>query len=314
MCIIVAKLRGSELPSEDVLRNCFNNNNDGCGFMYEEKHKVVINKGYMDFAKFYKDLVNTYNKKELKNKNLVMHFRIGTSGGMNAETTHPFPISRNNKDLQSTKIKTDIGMVHNGVISDYARKDSKLSDTQHFIKEFVYPLYELNKHFLENKLVINMLYKECNSKLIFLDSNDNLYKIGDFEEKDGVLYSNTSYQPRTWTYDYNKYWEDYAKYHYDYDNDEYCPTTSLYEGYDMFHKDDVVFLDNTIYYNGNYEIDLQQCDADMFATKDKKVYYYVMQKGDYIYGELIDVDCEFYTKDELEQIEELDGEVINNGL
>jgi predicted glutamine amidotransferase len=296
MCIIVAKLRGSLLPSEEILRNCFNNNNDGCGFMYEDKHRVVINKGYMDFKKFYKDLVNVYNSKNLKDKNLVMHFRIGTSGTMDASTTHPFPISKNNKDLQNLRLKTDIGMVHNGIISEYAYNKSKLSDTQHFIKEFVYPLYELNKHFLDNKLVINMLYKECNSKLIFLDSNDNLYRIGEFEEKDGVLYSNSSYQTKSWVYDYNKYWSDYSSYNYGYDYDD------DYYDIDKFHKDDVIFLDKDMYYCGDLTPNLEECDEYMFLTNDLNLYYYTKTKGDYVYGELIDTHCEIYTKNEKQQI------------
>lgn len=303
MCIIVAKLRGKDLPNEEILRNCFNNNSDGCGFMYEDKHKVVINKGYMDFKKFYKDLVNTYNTKDLKNKNLVMHFRIGTSGGMNAETTHPFPISKNNKDLQSLKVKTDIGMVHNGVISEYAYNKSKLSDTQHFIKEFVYPLYELNKHFLDNKLVINMLYKECNSKLIFLDSNDNLYKVGEFEEKDGVLYSNSSYNARTWTYDYNKYWRDYEEggYKYNYDTEKYEVDNSdeLYEGLKKFETNSVTFLNQDWWYFGDYSQTWEQCDYDMFMDDNGDIYYYCGIDDNYVYGDLLDTNCEIYTTDKL---------------
>ena len=36
MCIIVAKKKGLELPTKEILRNCFNYNSDGAGLMFND--------------------------------------------------------------------------------------------------------------------------------------------------------------------------------------------------------------------------------------------------------------------------------------
>ena len=306
MCVIVAKKQGYDLPSEEILRNCFNHNDDGCGYMYQHKEKVIIKKGFMNFKEFYKSIVKDYEEKHLKEQNLVMHFRIGTSGNMDEGATHPFPISSKNKDLTATKIYTDIGMVHNGVIYEYSHKDSKLSDTQHFIKEFVKPLYDLNKHFLDNKMIINILQKECTSKLAFLDSRDNLYTIGDFIEDNGILYSNSSYKAYTTTYDYSKCnWT--TEYNKLYDNDKIIWDdfdNELDEYYDKFSYDTIVFLSDKYYYYGDYDSGvLQQCDNTMFIAENGNIYYYAGESSKFVYGELLDTNCELYTEDEVKQLD-----------
>lgn len=195
MCIIVAKEKGVKLPSKETLETCFKRNSDGAGFMYVQDGKVVIDKGYMDFKSFYKRIKKLQKrfKSDLTDKALVMHFRIGTSGENDKATTHPFPISSNSEDLRKTYFKTDLGMAHNGIISNYVYGKG-LSDTQNFVKDFVSVLKDLDNKFLLNKRVINLLDKTCGSKLCFLDNKENIYYIGDFVEDEGIKYSNTTYK------------------------------------------------------------------------------------------------------------------------
>lgn len=216
MCIIVSKEKGIELPKESILENCFNRNKDGAGFMYCYENRVHIIKGLMTFKDFMKEINKLKDKVgDLKDINLVMHFRIGTKGKNDKATTHPFPITNKVGKLTSTNISCDIGMVHNGVIYEYSKDKDLLSDTQHFIKEFVYGLKVLNHNFLEYKQIRDMLLKSCeNTKLVFLTDRDKLYYIGEFIEEDGVKYSNGTYK----TYNYSSYYGvyDYDDY-YDYD-------------------------------------------------------------------------------------------------
>lgn len=210
MCIIVAKEKGIEIPSRKTLKSCFDNNGDGAGFMYVNKNKVVIDKGYMDFDTFYKRLQKIDKKFDLKNKALVMHFRIGTSGENDRETTHPFPISNKVEDLKSIYIKSDLGMVHNGIIDNYTYIDN-LSDTQTFIKDFVYELKGLNKDFYKKQSILDMLSRITKSKLCFLDTNEKLYYVGDFIEDSGVKYSNGTYKESRYTYlSDNTKWKKYT--------------------------------------------------------------------------------------------------------
>ena len=61
-----------------------------------------------------------------------------------------------------------------------------------------------------------MLKRVCNSRLVFLDTKENLVYVGDFvKDENGVRYSNTTYKP--YTYNYSKYnWDDYDYYWDDY--------------------------------------------------------------------------------------------------
>lgn len=82
MCIIVAKEKNVGLPTYKQLLNCFEYNNDGAGFMYVKNNKVIIDKGYMTWKKFYKRYQKLCRKfNNFENQSLIMHFRIGTSSG-----------------------------------------------------------------------------------------------------------------------------------------------------------------------------------------------------------------------------------------
>lgn len=306
MCVIVAKTKGSSLPSKEILENCFDNNSDGCGFMYENKGHVVIHKGFMDFEDFYKSVKKAYKTKNLKNKNLVMHFRIGTSGGIKTTTTHPFPITNDVNELEKLITTCELGMVHNGIISDYAYKDNKLSDTQNFIRDFVYPIYSLNKKFLKHASILKILEDVSTSKLCFLDKNDSMTLVGDFIENNGIYYSNDSYlYSNKWVYNYNK------NFKYDYWNDYNDEEYYKYNGYDdtkqgtydiEIHKDYVEMLDDTQYWVGDYTQNFEQCEHDLFITSDNSIYMLVNTNGDFVDGVLVDTNCEVYTKDELESM------------
>lgn len=220
MCIIIAKEKEGKLPSRETLQTCFNHNSDGAGLMYVDKGQVVIEKGFMTFSDLEKHLNLLYKKfNNFENKSLVIHCRIGTSGTNTKENTHPYCISDNFKDLHKTKVLCDLGVVHNGIINQYTPIDNKYNtnDTQEFIMKYLSPLYEHYREFYMNDYILEGLEDITNSKLVFLDTNDDLYFVGDFIEDDGVYYSNGTYKPYTYTYtkyDYDKwnsYWDERAK-------------------------------------------------------------------------------------------------------
>ena len=111
MCIITIKPKNKKLQDKDILQTCFTRNPDGSGYMFVHDNIVEIKKGYMTFESFYKDLIEDYNKYDLKNKNLVMHFRIGTSGQSKLGCTHPFAITNDYDVLNMTNVKTKLPCV-----------------------------------------------------------------------------------------------------------------------------------------------------------------------------------------------------------
>ena len=59
MCIIIAKDKKSRIPTEKELKNSFEYNNDGAGFMYVDNNKVVID--IIITKIFISSSFNTYN-------------------------------------------------------------------------------------------------------------------------------------------------------------------------------------------------------------------------------------------------------------
>ena len=233
MCIIIAKNKKDRLPTKEELKNSFNRNSDGAGFMYVDNGQVVVDKGYMTFDNFYKrfkELTARYN--DFENKSLVIHMRIGTSGTNTKSNTHPYIITNRVDLLHKTYIKSDLGIAHNGVITDYTPTNTKqdINDTQLFIGTYLYGLYINYKEFYKNRYIRKGIEKITNSKFAILDKNDELYLIGDFIEEDGLSFSNTSYYgyvSKTYKY-FGDYFEEekewnkaYADYYTRYENGYY---------------------------------------------------------------------------------------------
>lgn len=242
MCIIIAKDKKANVPSMDIIKTCFEHNSDGAGLMYVDKGQVVIDKGFMSFRELEKRLEVLYKKfNNFKNKALVIHCRIGTSGTNTRENTHPYCISTNYKDLHRTKIFCDLGMVHNGVITEYTPVDNKhnTNDTQEFIMKYIAPLYEHYRDFYKNEYIMSGLADITGSRLVFLDTNDELYYVGDFVEDNGIKYSNTSYKAYKFTYGYSYNDTDYWNSWWDKQRKAY-----LNEGYTFDDTQEVVSKDS----------------------------------------------------------------------
>ena len=282
MCIIVAKDKFTKLPKEEYLKNCFENNPDGAGFMYvDSTNNVVIDKGYMTYKSFlkrYKKLCRKYN--DFMNKGLVMHFRIGTAGANSRENTHPYPITYDKDILHKTYYRTKLGMAHNGIISQYnpASHDKTTNDTQNFIIKYLYPLYKHYPKFYKNKYIMEGLEDITGSKLAFLDKYDNIYLVGKFEEdSEGVKYSNSNYLP----YEHSKYWYDNDWYYRDYYLTKYSNCTETKKDEDFVKKE----IDNI-----EWEIALE---PTWYYSIDEKPFELVGSKCmvyDFNYGLLYEVN------------------------
>ena len=208
MCIIIAKDKIGRLPKEEELKNAFNYNDDGAGFMYVDNGKVVIDKGYMTFESFmkhYQTLLKKYN--DFKNKSLVIHCRIGTSGRNTKGNTHPYPITNNVKKLKNRHLsREDIGIVHNGIIRGYGTATG-LNDTQEYISKYLYPLYKHYKNFYKNEDILYQMEMATSSKFAILDTNDTIHYVGEFIDDDGLNFSNDTYKKSYYNYNYGyNYW------------------------------------------------------------------------------------------------------------
>ena len=190
MCIAILKPKG-EIIKKATLKTCFENNDDGAGYMFVKNGVLQFVKGFFTFKNFW----NSYVKNVVKNGNPIsaIHFRITTHGKTNAENCHPF------------KISNSLGFIHNGVIN-FVKPDKKKSDTSMFNEHI---LKRLPDDFIGNGAICDLIEESIgSSKLVFLNdkgefliSNEELGKW-----KDNVWYSNDSYQwCTTWNTPYVYY-------------------------------------------------------------------------------------------------------------
>lgn len=206
MCIIIYKPKGKEIP-KDHLINSFMNNPDGAGFMVQTEKGVHIQKGYMDNQEL---LSAVYSLPDLKDRELVLHFRFATSGLIDEGNCHPFPLSGKKKNLRQLDIMTNIGIVHNGVILMTSNRKSDLSDTQLFIKEYLNKLHHEGVNLL-SVTMLKMIQAATKSKFAFM-TKDNVYILGDFINCKGVYYSNSDYKYLNARYTTTKTNKDYNNY------------------------------------------------------------------------------------------------------
>lgn len=215
MCIIVAKPAGKALPNEDVLDNCFESNKDGIGFSYSlPGQRPVIDKGYADVKKLLRVMASRGITRE---HNLVIHFRFATHGVKDQGNCHPFPLSPSFDDMRLLHCSCDCAVSHNGVFSGLPRSE-KYSDTQKFIGSILASPEVINN--IDSKSVKELIKGYCgySSKLAFLRPQ-GLSLVGDFEEDEGVFYSNRQYK----RYAYSTHnGQSYCYVHKIWDNCTYC--------------------------------------------------------------------------------------------
>src|SRR5574343_1478878 len=202
MCIIIVSPKGAKI-SKNSLKNSWHSNPDGAGYMFERDGQIIIKKELKKFKKFLAMLKE--DREENPNKNFIIHFRIGTSGGKTLENLHPFRVNDN------------LAFAHNGIISKHEVKGSSMNDTRHFKREVLQPLENGQKGVIFTPHIKKLIESYIGySKLAFLtDKGDfNIFNehLGHWGAC-GNWYSNESYMDNKPTYGkkYNSFiwdWED----------------------------------------------------------------------------------------------------------
>ena len=181
LCIAIVQTPGS-IVTDKQLRNCFDNNSDGCGFAYvQEDHvghrKLKIFKT-MDFDTFLRKY-----KRALSNNldsPFLIHFRIATHGTVDTFNCHPFFINKN------------VAFIHNGIISGIGT-DKLMSDTQLFNEKV---LKKLPKDFYKHesyKLLIEKFIVGSKLMTLDIDGHVTIFNEASGHWKEGVWFSNHSY-------------------------------------------------------------------------------------------------------------------------
>ncbi len=189
MCVAIYKPKNANTPSLETLKQCWEANPDGAGFAIRhitEKNCIEIRKGFMswgDFEKAYHDFkLDTYND------DMLLHFRIATSGGVCAGNTHPFPVTPKVQHLKHTDLYTNTALIHNGVLP-LTPDNKQLSDTM--------GLCQLLSGVTGNlKNAIKLVEPLIGTNKLALMLPDTVVLAGQWEQIGGVYFSNLNWQYR----------------------------------------------------------------------------------------------------------------------
>ena len=191
MCVICVSKKGVRQPYKYEMKNMFDRNPDGAGFMTASKGRVEFHKGYMSFDEFWDDVCF---RKFTSDDVVIYHFRISTQGGVNREMCHPFPLYGTLEDMKILDGYCKIGVTHNGIIPMTTdRRDHEYSDTARFVADYM-PQIIRGCADLRDDGVLRLLEGCIQSKMAILDEFGYVATVGNFiEEESGLLFSNSSY-------------------------------------------------------------------------------------------------------------------------
>lgn len=217
MCVIAFSKKGVDAPTEQQIREMFMANPDGAGYAYEEGNKVKYKKGFMTVDALLKELQPL---EQWKNKNLAIHFRIGTAGENDEHTCHPFPITTNYGEMRKTEGEGPV-LFHNGIIAQGGMIDENSSDTQDFVVAFAPMLKKYNKSKARDKWMEKIV---TGNRLLIMYGKDRYKMYGEWKQDGELLVSNLNYK----SYRYA------SEYYYNGVSGCYEPITTYQESFDEY--------------------------------------------------------------------------------
>jgi len=178
MCIAILNPSGVTLKKK-VLKTCWDNNKDGAGMLYLQNGVLTAYKEMDKFDNFYDHYAMV--RKNYKDSQVVIHFRISTHGKVDLENCHPFMVNE------------DWGFVHNGIITN-AERHVDYSDTNMFNRNV---LRKLPSDWIHNDAMYELVCGYIgSSKLLFLNKDNEAYIVNeDWGVWDlGCWFSNKTYK------------------------------------------------------------------------------------------------------------------------
>lgn len=189
MCILIHHPINTQFAAEQ-LQDFYNKNPDGFGAIVKRGDTVEVIKsvGKID------EIIDLYNS-QVSGNEAIIHFRMKTHGEINIANCHPY------------EVVPGIYMAHNGVLSTGNAADPKMSDTWHYIQDFLKPILEHDPEMLFNAGFQRMIAGHIGSgnKFGFMDQSGRTVIINRTSGVDhsGVWYSNT-YAWTPWKFGYGQ--------------------------------------------------------------------------------------------------------------
>lgn len=198
MCII-AICHERKMTKQEI-ENCFTNNSDGAGLAWATDEGIIhIEKGFMTVEL----LEEWYEITDIPLPHVV-HFRTATSGEVNREMTHPYKITMNS-ELSISEDTTDSVLFHNGVIFDWKSLLMNLITSKQIPAMPKGPMNDSRMAAIMSSIptIGEDVFEILSGKFVKISPDGTVTRWGQFEDANGILYSNDAYKRVTYVYKYN---------------------------------------------------------------------------------------------------------------
>jgi hypothetical protein len=137
MCLLVTQSKTSPILSDAWLEDFYDFNSDGVGVMFANNGDLVIKK---IIPKTAKEFIQFY-RSDIQGRDCAFHLRMRTHGEIDLINCHPYEV------LNRAEHGIDLWLMHNGILSTGNKANEKLSDTWHYINDYLKPMLAGNPDF-----------------------------------------------------------------------------------------------------------------------------------------------------------------------
>jgi predicted glutamine amidotransferase len=127
MCLLVTQSSSSPILSDAWLEDFYDFNSDGVGVMFANNGDLVIKK---ILPKSAKEFIQFY-RSDIQGRDCAFHLRMRTHGEIDLSNCHPYEV------LNRAEHGIDLWLMHNGILSTGNKANPKMSDTWHYINDFL---------------------------------------------------------------------------------------------------------------------------------------------------------------------------------
>lgn len=195
MCII--GIAHERMLTENEIRNCFTNNKDGAGIAWStEDGKVHVQKGFMDVE----SLLNYYLAVDIPLPH-VIHFRTATSGDVSREMCHPYRITPMSELVVEEDTEHPV-LFHNGVIFDWKNLLLNMVTSKQIDAMPKGPMNDTRMAAIMASIptIGPDIFEVLSGKFVMITPDGNVTRWGQFDDADGVLFSNDAYKRVVYVY------------------------------------------------------------------------------------------------------------------
>lgn len=159
MCLLLTHPASTVFDKADIA-DFYSHNQDGVGVMWAENDILYVQKALPKNAdeayQFYLDYC--------LGKECVVHWRLKTHGLIDLKNCHPYEVFGDGSERP-------MYMMHNGVLHTGNAKDKNLSDTWHYIEDYIKPLLLGNTELVFSPAFIEIIEAHISSgnKFVFMD-------------------------------------------------------------------------------------------------------------------------------------------------